>query len=210
MRRKDYGCGSRRLCRVLLAGFCVLFLALLPLAAWPIGQAEAKKEPLVTEEVPSDMTEEAIPEEQSLKELSGTASENTWTDPSNSRLKAREGKRLTGDEALELYFNLAEAEDEYKAAREASEAKDAEIAGLKAELAEAEEETGSKAYVMLDGIIGFETGIPQFGAGFTIGTRIGNSLMLEAGADYMVGGLDGINHFSIDNFQLRTSVGWMF
>ena len=76
--------------------------------------------------------------------------------------------------------------------------------------AAAEEETGTKAYLMLDGIMGFEDMIPQFGVGATIGTRVGNSLMAEIGADYMIGGMDGYNQFDIDNFRFRAGVGWMF
>lgn len=202
---KVYGRGSGRLCRVLLALSLLLFLALPQLAAWPMLQGKE-----AAEEAAIAMTEEPIAEEASLKEPSGTALKDISTEQSRSLEKAEQGKRLSGDESEELYLTLVEARDEAKAARASSEAKSAEISALKARLASAEEEAGTKAYLMLDGIVGFKDVIPQFGVGLTVGTRLGNSLMVELGADYMVGGMDGYNGFDIDNFQFRCGVGWMF
>ena len=202
---KVYGRGSGRLCRVLLALSLLLFLALPQLAAWPMLQGKE-----AAEEAAIAMTEEPIAEEASQKEPSGTALKDISTEQSRSLEKAEQGKRLSGDESEELYLTLVEARDEAKAARASNEAKSAEISALKARLASAEEEAGTKAYLMLDGIVGFKDVIPQFGVGLTVGTRLGNSLMLELGADYMIGGMDGYNGFDIDNFQFRCGVGWMF
>ena len=202
---KVYGRGSGRLCRVLLALSLLLFLALPQLAAWPMLQGKE-----AAEEAAIAMTEEPIAEEASQKEPSGTALKDISTEQSRSLEKAEQGKRLSGDESEELYLTLVEARDEAKAARASSEAKSAEISALKARLASAEEEAGTKAYLMLDGIVGFKDVIPQFGVGLTVGTRLGNSLMLELGADYMVGGMDGYSQFDIDNFRFRAGVGWMF
>ena len=202
---KVYGRGSGRLCRVLLALSLLLFLALPQLAAWPMLQGKE-----AAEEAAIAMTEEPIAEEASQKEPSGTALKDISTEQSRSLEKAEQGKRLNGDESEELYLTLVEARDEAKAARASSEAKSAEISALKARLAAAEEEAGTKAYLMLDGIVGFKDVIPQFGIGLTVGTRLGNSLMVELGADYMVGGMDGYSQFDIDNFQFHCGVGWMF
>lgn len=202
---KVYGRGSGRLCRVLLALSLLLFLALPQLAAWPMLQGKE-----AAEEAAIAMTEEPIAEEASLKEPSGTALKDISTEQSRSLEKAEQGKRLSGDESEELYLTLVEARDEAKAARASSEAKSAEISALKARLASAEEEAGTKAYLMLDGIVGFKDVVPQFGIGLTVGTRLGNSLMVELGADYMIGGMDGYSQFDIDNFQFRCGVGWMF
>ena len=210
--RKDFGRGSGRHCRVLLAGFFVLFLALLPLGAWPMWQAEKEEEPIVIE-APIATTEAPTAEEQSQSKPSGTTLNDTSTEPSPSLEKAEAGRRLNGDEALELYFTLIEARDEAKTAREASETKDSEIADLKSQLAAAEETAGTKAYLMLDAIVGFENAVPSYGAGITLGTRIGNHIMAELGVDYMIGKFEGgmqIKRFSIDNFTFRASVGWMF
>lgn len=204
---KVFGRGSWRLCRVLLAGFFVLFLAQLPLGAWPMRQAEKTEEKI---EVPTATMAEPTAEEASQNVSSGTASRDILTEQLSSLSKAEEGKRLNGDEATELYLAIVEARDEVAAARKASEAKDAEIAELKTRLGSAEEETGTKAYMMLDGIAGFDGLVPQFGTGITIGMRLGNSLMAELGADYMIGGMHGLNKFSMDNFLFRAGVGWMF
>lgn len=208
-RRKVYGPGSKRLFRALLACSLLLSSALLPLGAWPMLQEEDGVEMICTPQI-TVTTEELTAEAESQKSTSGTVSKDTLEEPSRSLGKAQEGKRLSGDEALELYLAIAEATDEAKAARASSEAKSAEIAELKARLAKAEEETGSKPYLMLDGVIGIDNMIPQYGVGLTVGSRIGNSLMVEVGADYMIGGNDGYNLFSLDNFEFRAGVGWMF
>lgn len=209
-RRKDYGHGSRRLCRVLLVGFSVLFLALLPLGAWPMLQGGAGEE-LRHMETITAMTAEPTVEEQSQSMLSGEASIIISEEQPNSLERAQEGKRLSGDEALELYLILAEAADEARTAESISEAKSAEISELKARLAKAEDETGTKAYMILDGLVGFEAGCPDYGVGLTIGSRIGNSMMIELGADYMLGdSLDDIVDFSLDDWTFRAGVGWMF
>lgn len=208
-RRKDYGPGSKRLFRALLACSLLLSSALLPLGAWPMLQESGKEEVICTEQT-TVMTSELTAEEPLQNEPSGTALKDTSEEQPSSLGKAQEGKRLSGDEALELYLAITEASREAKAARESSEAKSAEIAELKARLAKAEEETGSKPYLMLDGIVGIDSSIPQYGIGLTVGSRIGNSLMVEVGADYMIGGNDGYNLFSLDNFEFRAGIGWMF
>lgn len=157
-------------------------------------------------------------EAESQKTISGTPSETISTELSDSQKNSLEkavaiadsGSILIGSKYDELLFNLTEAQKDAAVAEKASEQKDAEIASLKKDLAKAEKETGTKAYIMLDGIIGFENMIPQFGVSASLGTRLGNSLMLEVGADYMIGGMDGYNQFSLDNFEFRAGVGWMF
>lgn len=81
------------------------------------------------------------------------------------------------------------------------------------EIARLQESAGTRAYLMLDGIIGFENIVPAYGVGITLGTRIGNHLMVELGADYMIGKFTApmtIKEFSIDNFEFRAGIGWMF
>ena len=73
------------------------------------------------------------------------------------------------------------------------------------------DESGTKAYLMLDAILGFSGLRPDYGVGLTIGTRIGNSLMVELGTDYMIGGsLEDISDFRLDDFTFRAGIGWMF
>lgn len=79
-------------------------------------------------------------------------------------------------------------------------------------IAELESLTGSKGYMMVDAIIGFEDVTPTYGLGLTIGIRVGNHLMLELGTDYTIGKFSpaAVNQFSLDNFEFRAGVGWMF
>ncbi len=125
--------------------------------------------------------------------------------------KAEAGKRLTNDEVAAILAELDAAKGDYAALEETSKAKDSTIDDLSAENAKLKDETGTKAYLMLDGIIGFYEGYPSYGLGLTVGTRLGNSLMLELGADYMLGGnLTELMDFSIEDFTFRAGIGWMF
>ncbi len=197
--------------------FSVFFLASLSLWAFP-GRGVKEEVPVMpmgaTEAQASVIQEEPIQAAELPKMPSGTESSTTSEEPKSSSIEkaqiiADKGGLILGERQDELKLILSDLADDIATAQMASEAKDSEIEALRADLAEAEESTGSKAYIMLDGIMGFEQGIPQFGAGMTAGMRIGNHIMLEAGADYMVGGLDGYNQFSLDNFQFRFGAGWM-
>lgn len=198
----------------------LIFLALLLASAslWAFPGRGGEKAAELTSEPATVMTMEPTEEAESQKTISGTPSETTSTELSDSQKNSLEkavaiadsGSILIGSKYDELLFNLTEAQKDAAIAEKASEEKDAEIASLKKDLAKAEKETGTKAYIMFDGIIGFENMIPQFGVSASLGTRLGNSLMLEVGADYMIGGMNGYNQFSLDNFEFRAGVGWMF
>ena len=210
-RRSEMRCGKR---------LSLIFLALLLASAslWAFPGRGGEKAAELTAEPVTVTTMEPTEEAESQKITSGTPSETISTEPSGQQKNSLEkavaiadsGSFLVGSKFDELLFNLTEAQKDSEAAEIASAEKDAEIAALKDDLAEAEKETGTKAYIMVEGILGFETGIPQFGTGVTLGTRIGNSLMVELGADYMIGGLNGYNQFSLDNFEFRAGIGWMF
>ena len=207
-----YGRGYGMLFRVLLVLSLLLLLALSPLAAWPTGQDAGKDSAQDTA-----MTEERTPEGQSQSSISGTASSQSSIEQlisqrestSETEEKASEGKRLSRDESAELYYMLLEARDVAGALRDASDAKDDEIQSLKADLAKAEREAGTKPYLMLDGIVGFDDMKPEFGVGLTVGARIGDGLLLDVGAQYKLG---TVNNFfitpSIENLMLSFSVGW--
>ena len=203
-------CGKRLnlICLVLLA-------ASLSLWAFPgRGEEEAVIAPSLTV-----MTTVPMQEAESQKITSGTPSENTSVEQSGSQTNSLEraveitesGSLLIGSKYDELLFNLTEAQKEVKAAKEASVAKDEEIATLKDDLAKAESETGTKAYVMLDGILGFSENSPDYGVGLTLGTRLGNSLMVELGTDFMLGGtLSDMLDFGMDDVTFRAGIGWLF
>ena len=125
--------------------------------------------------------------------------------------KAEAGKRLTSDEAAAILAELDAAKADFAALEETSKAKDSTIDDLAAENAKLKDETGTKAYLMLDAVLGFSEGYPEYGLGLTLGTRLGNSLMLELGADYMLGGnLLDVLDYSLDNWSFRAGIGWMF
>ena len=210
-------CGKR-----FALSFLVFCLASLSLWAFP-GRGAKAEEPVALE-APTAIAEEPTLEAESPKTPSGEASTTTSEEPNSStesnvdakpaeqtalakaqRIADKAGL-IVGSSKDELQLVLEELSDEIAVAEAASKAKDAEIEALRKDAGEA----GTKAYAMLDGIIGFETGIPQFGVGATIGARFGNDIMAELGCDYMVGGINGYNSFDIDNFQFRASVGWMF
>lgn len=201
------GCG-RRSSLILLA----LFLVSSSLWAFPgHGAGEAAAQPEITI---GAQTQEAESQRNGSGEASKQMSEEPKSSPQDLLTMAQE--KVDGSAVIvaggktELQFVLEELGSSLHVAEEASKAKDEEISELKRDLAEAEKATGTKAYLMLEGIMGFEFGVPQFGTGLTLGTRIGNHLMVELGADYMIGGMDGYNQFSLDNFEFRCGIGWMF
>lgn len=120
-------------------------------------------------------------------------------------------KSLTDQELETLKSKLLEAKKDYEALRLASIEKDAVIDALSEENSRMKDESGSKAYLMVDAIVGIEDALPEYGVGLTIGSRIGNSLMVEAGVDYMIGAsIADVKDFSIEDFTFRAGLGWMF
>lgn len=79
-------------------------------------------------------------------------------------------------------------------------------------LAALENEAGSKAYGKLYGVIGFKDALPTYGVGAGLGVRVGDSFMIEAGADYMLGDFTSIPsiNWDIDKLRLTAGFGWMF
>lgn len=70
----------------------------------------------------------------------------------------------------------------------------------------------SKGYVKLNGLIGFDDYMtPEYGAGLSIGFRAGKHLLLELGANYMVGSISKpFYKFSMKNLVGVVSIGWEF
>lgn len=121
---------------------------------------------------------------------------------------------LTAEETAELNAELVAIQEDVKVLREASDAKDALIDSLEADntalqedLAGALDETGTKTYLMVESIVGFEDMMPTYGAGLTLGARIGDNLMLEFGVDY---DLNKMMDFSLNRWTFRAGLGWMF
>ena len=174
----------------------------------PTAEAESQNSssgivPETTSETLSESSEVLQTESETLDlELKATA-----------ELVRENGVWLSSENKTMLIDKLESADSKIETLEKASKAKDTEIEQLKGELSDAEKSTGTKAYLMMDGIIGFDDLIPTYGVGLTVGTRIGNHFMVELGADYGIGKFtDGmtISKFSMDNFEFRAGIGWMF
>lgn len=198
------------MCRKLWIFCLVLLLASFSLWAFP-GRVTGSQETR-----PIDTLDQEAQEEEQRTDY-GTQVESisiglpTSSEVQRASEKAAEGKRLSADEVALILDELDAARSDFEALRKTSEEKDAAIDDLARENARLKDETGTKAYLMLDGIVGFEDMVPEYGVGLTIGTRLGNSLMLELGADYMIGGTwQDAADFSLDDFTFRCGIGWMF
>ena len=198
------------MCRKLSIFLLVLLLASVSLWAFPGRQTSSQEIESIAISVPEVPAEPQNPG-------SGNPAESISIEPPKSSAvqeateKAEAGKRLTNEEASAILAELDAAKADFAALEETSKVKDSTIDNLAAENAKLKDETGTKAYLMLDAILGFSEGYPEYGLGLTLGTRLGNSLMLELGADYMFGGnlLDVLN-YSLDNWSFRAGIGWMF
>ena len=191
------------MCRRSLIFLLVLLLASFSLWAFP-GRATGSQE-----EKPIDTSVLEVSAE-AQSQGSGIQEETISTEPSISYLaqeKAEQGKRLSADEVSAILAELDAAKADYAALQRESRAKDDSID----DLSRAAGEAGTKAYLMLDGIIGFSEGFPAYGVGLTVGTRLGSSLMLELGADYMLGAnMEEAREYSLDKWTFRAGIGWMF
>ena len=128
--------------------------------------------------------------------------------------KAADGSRLDADESQALYEELVAIREDAATLRDVSIAKDgqidmleAEAASLAADLEEARGEVGSKAYLMVEGIVGVDGLVPSYGLGLTLGARVGSSLMMQLGVDYTI---NTAMDFSLDRWTFRAGIGWMF
>ena len=193
------------MCRRLSIFLLALLVASFSLWAFP-GRVTgfSEEEPIVT-------IEEPIAEELPLSKPSGIESETTSKGLAKSLEKLQTEKRIDGEDLEELKMTLSQVQDDIEILHTASVAKDEEIHNLKADLADAEEAKGTKGYLIVSGIMGFDdVMLPEFGVGLTIGTRIGDHLMVQLGADYMIGGIAGYEPFGLENLEIEAGVGWMF
>lgn len=200
--------------RRLLMCSLALLLACCSLWAFP-GRVTASQET-----APTDTVAAAVQEEGPRLD-SGTTSNGGSTVPSQSSRtaqeamdKAADGSRLDADESQALYEELVAIREDAAALRDVSTAKDghidmleAEAASLAADLEEARGEVGSKAYLMVEGIVGVDGLVPSYGMGLTLGARVGSSLMMQLGVDYTI---NTAMDFSLDRWTFRAGIGWMF
>ena len=188
-------------------------LALSSAWAWP-SQLYGIKEESPAQEQPLSAESETIPEEEPVPlTMPQTQPVETLKSAAES-LNVQLEDTLSRRELEKMQESLSAMEvaqqtmvDEYN---EIVEERDALAADL-AKAVDSKEKSGTRAYMMLDGILGFSEGYPSYGLGLTVGTRLGNSLMVELGADYMLGAnRKEVMNYSVDKWTFRAGIGWMF
>ena len=188
-------------------------LALSSAWAWP-SQLYGIKEESPAQEQPLSAESETIPEEEPVPlTMPQTQPVETLKSAAES-LNVQLEDMLSRRELEKMQESLSAMEvaqqtmvDEYN---EIVEERDALAADL-AKAMDSKEKSGTRAYMMLDGILGFSEGYPSYGLGLTVGTRLGNSLMVELGADYILGAnRKEVRNYSVDKWTFRAGIGWMF
>lgn len=232
---KKYGKESKMLCKALLVSLFLLCVVVSQLAAWPIKPSAAKTENVSQEETPvSIQTILEMPStisSDSSEKISATAStalrksspisegEYAITEEQYAKLVAeltalkglQEAAEATESIEDELDQALAEENKNLKESHAAALELNAEQAD---EIADLAAEAKSKAYITVGGLLGFEDNLPTYGVYGKIGTKIGKSLLLEAGAEYDLGTLSdplrGIRQPSLNNMRVTAGIGWLF
>lgn len=201
-------CRLKRLFLILLVS-CVVCCSLLAL---PGGNQKRYIEVSPQEEVP-EMSLTVVSEEQmNSQEISETSLTDTETPaPVEAPVEeVVEVKKADLEEMVaivdELDATLAEAEDK------AAVADASAVAVEKAyNLGFAKAEKKTRAFAMGNVVLGFANGIPQWGLGAEMGIKIGNGLLISAGANYLVGGFTMdtvVQPLNIDRLTVTLGVGW--
>ncbi len=168
--------------------FSIFSLVLLLVCSWlwafPGRQKASGTETAIVEEPQISAVEEE-------KNTSGTLLESILI---QSQASSKKDVTLTQMEIQAIERELAEAKDDLAVLEKISKEKDEAINKLTQvnnnqadRIAAAEAEQGTKPYMLASAIMGFEDNEPTIGVGATLGLRIGNSMMVEAGADYSLG-----------------------
>ena len=222
---------SGMLFRVLLVSLCLLLLAASQLAAWPIRPAEDPAE----QAEPPQASASSTPVIQWM--LSTTSSDSNARPPKTESQESPNLSTLSQAEIkTALQTELEALKAELAAAEQTEAIEDALAADLAAEagriadahnqqatinaeqadrIADLEQEAKSKAYLKIGGVIGFEDSyMPTWGLSFTIGSKIGRNILLEAGAEYDIGTLSkplqGLTDPALNRLRITTAVGWLF
>lgn len=225
---------SRRLFKVLLAGSLLALLALQPLQAWPLRSSQTE-EKIKTESSVQSTQLIAQTQQEPLSTLSTTSSSenmNALQDYATS-LKdelVKEVKKLPDSyvdkfdelvKSIELIKSIDEAEDQI-ASSTVNELKDisSQLTTIKADLAKKEgeyeevvktlkKEQSTKLFANVGLVLGFQKSAPVYGANANIGIRLGKSMTLSVGAQYMFGSFANMVFDSnIDRLAFTGSIGW--
>lgn len=225
---------SRRLFKVLLAGSLLALLALQPLQAWPLKSSQTE-EKIKTDSSAQSTQLIAQTQQEQLSTLSTTSSSenmNALQDYAMS-LKdelVKEVKKLPDSyvdkfdelvKSIELIKSIDEAEDQI-ASSTVNELKDisAQLTTIKADLAKKEgeyeevvktlkKEQSTKLFANVGLVLGFQKSAPVYGANANVGIRLGKSMTLSVGAQYMFGSFANMVFDSnIDRLAFTGSIGW--
>lgn len=225
---------SRRLFKVLLACSLLALLALQPLQAWPLKSSQTE-EKIKTESSVQSTQLIAQTQQEPLSTLSTTSSSenmNALQDYATS-LKdelVKEVKKLPDSyvdkfdelvKSIELIKSIDEAEDQI-ASSTVNELKDisAQLTTIKADLAKKEgeyeevvktlkKEQSTKLFANVGLVLGFQKSAPVYGANANVGIRLGKSMTLSVGAQYMFGSFSNmVFDNNIDRLAFTGSIGW--
>lgn len=225
---------SRRLFKVLLAGSLLALLALQPLQAWPLKSSQTE-EKIKTESSVQNTQLIAQTQQEQLSTLSTTSSSenmNALQDYAMS-LKdelVKEVKKLPDSyvdkfdelvKSIELIKSIDEAEDQI-ASSTVNELKDisSQLTTIKADLAKKEgeykevvktlkKEQSTKLFANVGLVLGFQKSAPVYGANANVGIRLGKSMTLSVGAQYMFGSFSNmVFDNNIDRLAFTGSIGW--
>lgn len=225
---------SKRLFRALLVCFFVALLALQPLQAWPLRSSQTEEKIKIDSSVQSTQLI-AQTQQEPLSTLSTTSSSenmNALQDYATS-LKdelVKEVKKLPDSyvdkfdelvKSIELIKSIDEAEDQI-ASSTVNELKDisAQLDNIKSDLAKKEgeyeevvktlkKEQSSKFFANLGLVLGFQKSTPVYGLSTSIGLRLGKSMTISVGAQYMFGSFSKmVFDKDIDRLAFTGSIGW--
>lgn len=131
------------------------------------------------------------------------------------QLKAYKDTKKISQEVYDTLMVLAETALDKTEVYEGFIVKQSEtIADQDVELAKLKRKAGFKQFFKLNGLVGFDAGIPTWSAGLGYGFKFGNGLVFEVGANYEVGNLlkpiDFTETFSLDKLTASVSVGVLF
>ena len=128
------------------------------------------------------------------------------------QLKAYKDTKKISQEVYDTLMVLAETAFDKTEVYEGFIVKQSEtIADQDVELAKLKSKAGFQQFFKLNGLVGFDQGIPTWNAGLGYGFKFGNGLVFEVGANYEIGNLlkpiDFTEPFSLDKVTASVSIG---
>ena len=128
------------------------------------------------------------------------------------QLKAYKDTKKISQEVYDTLIVLAETAFDKTEVYEGFIVKQSEtIADQDVELAKLKSKAGFQQFFKLNGLVGFDLGIPTWSAGIGYGFKFGNGLVFEVGANYEVGNLlkpiDFTEPLSLDKVTASVSIG---